>query len=191
MSRLELYFRGNENPELIKTGFEHPLLKAPRQAVRGRMPSGLSEAGTFQWTSAVRALSVLLLKSAAFQRGAEVNAVLEGNCGSLASSLDFSLTKLPNWHVDIFGLDGRGNPLVRRLIYRENIGLKRAGPVLLRLGGALSNDMTIVVYLDGNQINDKDVILRLALRIEESWQPHHSGVGRKPTLDIPTTLVQS
>lgn len=141
MEKLTLKFESSlERCELVETGFYHPMLCAPLRCVRGKAAGAFKNAGTFQWTRAVHALSLLLIR-------VKLNAPpicspretvphtempeLVGYRGSLAASLDAAISKEPRWLNDMFGTDSRGNCLINRLLSRTNSGLKRPGPVAL------------------------------------------------------------
>src|SRR5262249_44176847 len=91
--------------------------------------------GNFVWSSAVPALTVLTLRTAAYKFSANSDLesarfpVLEGAENSLASSLDFALSKQPNWILDMFGQTYSGASTLRKLLRRQNSERKRSGPV--------------------------------------------------------------
>jgi hypothetical protein len=94
-TELSMWFAGGSQIELIRTQFRSPLIHEEICAVRGKTAGAYSTGVTFQWTSAVQALSVLLLKAAARGRlNKDLNhPLLEGGKGSMASSLDASIYK--------------------------------------------------------------------------------------------------
>lgn len=136
MSRrtVELHFAGSSDVQLIEARFSDLSLDLDRFAVRGKTCGALRNAGSFQWTSAVKALCILMLK-AAVSKNREVpegELLLQGSQGSLAASLDFAISKQPAWLTDMFGADSRGISHIRRLVLRSNPERKRPGPVVLR-----------------------------------------------------------
>ena len=64
-TELNLWFAAESQIELIQSNFRSPLLHEEVCAVRGKTSGAYSTQITFQWTSAVQALSALLLKAAA------------------------------------------------------------------------------------------------------------------------------
>ncbi|MDD2943932.1 MAG: hypothetical protein PHC51_13325, partial [bacterium] len=62
---LSIWLTQGEEPELYRTEFTHPRLQQMRYCVRGKTSGGIPGAGTFQWTSAVRALTCLTILHAA------------------------------------------------------------------------------------------------------------------------------
>ncbi len=179
MSRFILVMSGLEKPELVATSFSHPRLATELHSVRGREPSIHEVSGSFQWTSAAQALTVLMLKTAASRRGLNVVPVLQGSVGSLASSLDFALTKLPSWLLEMFGRDNRGCPLARAILHRSNSGLKHTGPVVIGIGGFARKELQVEVRVGTSLLTDSAQIIALASQIESAWRPHH--IARVPS----------
>jgi len=161
-----LEFHG-ENPELTKTLFRAAHGDV-RTAVRGKTPGAQKDAGTFQWSSAVRALAVLLAKAAiTTQRDEEPSsALLSGFAGSLAATLDYAVSKEPAWTVDIFGIDSGGRSLIRRIIKRTNSERKLPGPVVLAVNPNFLPPETIVLWWNGARLKDPTKINTLINLIE-------------------------
>ena len=67
-TELSLWFASGPQIELIRTNFRSPMLPEPVTAVRGKTSGAYSTEVTFQWTSAVQAVSALLLKATARQK---------------------------------------------------------------------------------------------------------------------------
>ena len=158
MSDLSLHFINNE---LYRVSFSHPALKEQIISYRGK-----TFENSFQWTPAVKALAVFLLKNVASEEGAKPK--LEGTESSLASSLDYALSKQPQWTFDVFGRDKRGKTLLRKLIRRTNPERKRPGPVILELNEANISAKNIQILSDNNKVTEKEKILDLCSKIEKT-----------------------
>lgn len=152
MDSLRLHFVGSEEPSLFKTEFSSGEVRV--SSVRGKTSGAFSGQGTFHWSSAVRAMSILALKTALAVRGAECEPMIVGERGSLAASLDYAISKETHWLIDMFGTDGR-NPLFRKVFSRTNSGRKRAGPVAVSFSKRLFSESAIEIRL--NSIQQKEV----------------------------------
>lgn len=106
----------------------------PSTAIRG---SGLGHTGIglFPLSKAVKGLTLLLLEHAVVNASSDKTqcALIEGRRGSLAASLDYALSKQPQWMCDMFGTDAAGDSLLKRMVRRTNSHLKRPGPVRLSI----------------------------------------------------------
>lgn len=142
MRTLKLYF---QSQQLTEVRFQESVRSDPRQTVRGKTSGAVRCIGSFQWTSAVKALSVLIVKTAMGPEGA----VLQGCSGSLAASLDYALSKQPAWLSEMFGCDAEGISFARRLILRTNPERKRPGPVVLAVNHVYLPATAIEVHTDG------------------------------------------
>lgn len=156
MAQFSLFFFNEVKPTLIETRFEHPI-SGSRQCVRGKTGGAYSGYGCFQWTSAVSAMTSLALQSAAYQEGQKIPLLL-GERSSPASSLDYSLSKLPVWVLDMFGTDSRGRAIAQRLFRRSNPERKRPGPVIISINSHELSPKNIKVYLNNQQITDSSKI---------------------------------
>ena len=141
-----LEFHG-KNPALIKTLFRENG-GTVHLAVRGKSPGAQRDAGTFQWSSAVRALSTILTKAVLVSRYRKEAPppALKGFAGSLASSLDYAISKEPEWTIDMFGVDVSGRSNLRRIIARTNADRKLPGPVILGLKSEILPPQTITIW---------------------------------------------
>ena len=128
-----------------------------RVSIRGKTCGAYRGAGSFQWTTAVRALCVLLLRSASTEGGAQ----LAGGSGSLAASLDYAISKQPTWIAEMFGVDSLGVCNIRRMVLRTNSERKRPGPVTLSLNSAYLSTSAIEVVLDGRIVNSSEMLCLL------------------------------
>ena len=161
-----LEFHG-KNPELTKTLFREDAGDV-RTAIRGKTSGGRISVGTFQWSSAVRGLALLLSRAAlADHRGEGTStAILQGTAGSLAASLDYAISKEPSWIGDMFGIDISGHSRIRRIIKRSNPARRFPGPVVLVVNAAYLPPGGITIWWDGSRVTDSREIKTLVTLLE-------------------------
>ena len=141
-----------------------------RVSVRGKTPGAWIGKGTFQWTAAVRALALLLVKwsYARALKGDGVEwVVIAGEKGSLAASLDYALYKNPLWVFEMFGADHKGAPFLRRFIVRTNPGRKRAGPVIVGINPRLVAGGEIEIFWDDGSVLSLERLRHLLTALEK------------------------
>ena len=133
-------------------------------AVRGKSAGAYKNAGNFQWTPGVKALSIVFLRalSVTLRKDVSLCPLLEGARGSLASSLDYALSKQPEWLFDMFGRDSEGNALLRKLLFRSNSSLRRAGNVGISLNEQVLDPQNIKVYIGNRILTDPEELEALA-----------------------------
>lgn len=168
---LSLFFVAGKTPELVRSEFQHPVLAQTLIAERGRT----SARGMFHWSPAVRALCVLVLRVRAWMSDPAERLHVEapgltGHKGSLAASLDYAFSKQPEWLIDMFGADARGESVTRRLFLRHNPERKRPGPVKIEIRPAALGTLRLRVLLDGAEVTDSDRLLSFAEAIERGDQ---------------------
>lgn len=159
---LRLDFLGEAEPQLHAVRFQGDSELGLIASMRGRSSEARIDAHTFTWSPAVRALSVLLLRTVAKNGEGK----LSGEEGSLAASLDYAVSKNPAWLSDMFGVDQDGIPYARHLILRQNPERKRPGPVIVTINSQLLPGHHIEVYLDERHLRDASEVSELALAIE-------------------------
>jgi hypothetical protein len=142
MRNLALYFESGELTEVI---FQDGPGAPARASVRGKTGGAFRSAGSFQWTSAVKALALLVVKTCA----TTTDALLRGDGSSLAASLDYAISKQPLWLTEMFGSDQQGICLIRRMILRTNPERKRPGPVTLGINQMYLPSTSIAVFENG------------------------------------------
>jgi hypothetical protein len=142
MRNLTLYFELGELTEVV---FNDGLSNQARTSVRGKSSGPLRAAGSFQWTSAVRALALLAVKTVSTPS----DAFLRGLGNSLAASLDYAISKQPMWLTEMFGCDQQGISLARRMILRTNPERKRPGPVTLGINQSYLPPSQITIFVNG------------------------------------------
>jgi hypothetical protein len=175
MRNLRLKFYGSE---LVEVHCRIAPDEAVRVSVRGKTPGAFHGANTFQWTSAVRALALLLVSA----RIDGAQTVLAGETGSAAASLDYALSKHPSWLVEMFGTDAAGRGMARRLIRRSNPERKRPGPVLLSLNAHLLQPAEIDVEKDGVVVSDPAVLSQLKESLAAVTSCGDQRAGDKPSV---------
>ena len=179
MNSLELYFTDGHWPQLERTVFCHDILPKPISAVRGATGGAFGEARTFRWSAALQALVVLLLRSAATGKSPSVSgigpAVVKGGDRSLAASLDYALSKQPNWVLDVFGVLTDGTAVARRMFRRTNPERKRGGDVAISVNSHFFPPSSIRVIVGSQEVEEIDQIMWLAGNIEASWLPGRGG----------------
>ena len=147
--------------------------KAGRLLVRGRSGGAFSTSYSFSWTPAVKALCVLACRTAASshpthdQDLADNEIILSGKKGSLAASLDYAISKKPNWLLELFGWDSDGRCLAGRYIRRSNPERKRGDTVSLSFDPVRLPSETISLFLEDTPLRDPAILRYLAACIEE------------------------
>jgi hypothetical protein len=163
MAKIHLSLYQNGKIELDEIEFVHPLLKTSILSVRGKSCSGHQADATFQWTSALQALTVLFLKSTAL--GSDYR--MTGVRSSPAASLDYSISKQPMWVLEVFGRDAQGISLIRRIVRRTNSNLKRSGPLFLSLNTAALSPSDITISVNGRDVTEWEEINKLGDALSE------------------------
>ena len=153
MSSFTLFFLREYSIELMETQFSHRLLDNDLHTVRGKTAGAFIASGSFQWTAAVRALSILIIKGLLSKEG-KGSSILSGGRNSLAASLDYAFVKAPLWLSDMFGTDTLGKPLLRRFVYITNPCRKRPGPVSITLTPEFLKETHISIFLNDKEIKD-------------------------------------
>lgn len=171
MYSLKLYFVGSEEPALFQTEFVFGLSKAI--CVRGKTGGAFTGRGSFHWSSAVRGMCLLAIKTAMASHGYDEDPVIFGEQGSLAASLDYALSKETDWLVDIFGASDGEAPNFRRLFKRTNSGRKRLGPVAVSLSKYLQEKGAVEVILNGAVVGAAEDFRRLLASLPEVPQAQH------------------
>jgi hypothetical protein len=154
MRSARLFFQG---AELIGLEYFDKSQSVTNYCVRGKSAGAYRGAGSFQWTSAVKALCIMFLSSVEDPDGVH----LSGSAGSLAASLDYAITKQPIWLTDMFGTDSDGVCTIRRFVFRTNSERKRPGPVSLRVNSSYLPVGSIEIVADGMVVQDRSEIVRL------------------------------
>lgn len=186
----ELHFAGESDVQLVEFRFTDRITGVQRLSVRGKTAGAFRNAGTFQWTSAVRGLCILMARAKlACIQGAtsEVSTgQILGHRASMAASLDYAITKQPAWTRDMFGWDMNGTTLVQRLIHRTNPNRKRPGPVILALNERALSPVDVAIYWDGHVVQKVDELRNLLLRLGDTDQ---ADVSKPATGELPRRIA--
>ncbi len=177
MNSLLLYFSGSETPQLQEAIFSHPLLPIPRHSIRGK---GLSSSSlSFQWTTALQALCLLMLR---YKRQGSA-AKLEGARNTPAASLDYSLSKRTQWLKDMFGVDKRGELIALRVLKRTNTECRRGPTVCLQVNHLALSSIKVQVFINQMEVDAPYRLFELEKAIEKIWRPKplHLSVVHKET----------
>lgn len=167
LNRFILFFIDGQ---LCETGFvAHPDYQLT-VSVRGKTSGASGHGASFQWTSAVRALAVLCLRTSAMGDSAYIgDCTLKGGAGTLASSLDYAIAKSPIWLMEMFGTHIRGDRFVRRLFKITNPNRKRPGPVVLSINHQLLSVSNIEIFVNGQRCLSGQELNALADKIMVQW----------------------
>ena len=153
MPSIRLYFLGDSPAYLQRAEFIGPS-GVTRASNRGTVVE--ENQGSFQWTSGVKSLALLLVGSKlhALTTGDGSLWYLSGERGSSAAVLDYALSKNPQWLYDLFGTDASGVSFARRMFHRLNPERKRVGPVKLALNQAFCAADDVTILRDGREVTD-------------------------------------
>lgn len=200
--RIELHFRDFKSPELIKLECLG-LAEKKTGSIRTKNPPSDNRYGSFQWTPAVHAMSILFAQVAAWREDAtrfETDfsmplPILEGEANTPASSLDYALSKQPHWLTDMFGCDSDGNANARLLFTRINPERKRAGPVSIQLSQKSLRNLQVEAIVDGRTIRDYRELKKLADGLRGNWKNSSVAatkgfIGSPPEADLIAKAVR-
>ncbi len=167
---LKLYFLDGEGPELDQTEFFHPAYGEKLVARRGRGKDP-GDSRPFAWGPGTRAVSLLALRHKNRVIGSEEPfhaGVLCGGKGSLAASLDYAISKEPNWIVDMFGLSEPGRSIAKSVFVRVNPERKRPGPVIVRIDSDEVNPENVEIFRNGTRVVAPEELREMAEQIEKA-----------------------
>jgi hypothetical protein len=161
------FFKTQNGYELVETKFT-PLSGLSLHCVRGKTSGAFRGAGTFQWTSAVRAISALFLRHVISQRVSSVDSLISGGNSSLAASLDYALSKAPRWMGDMFGVYETGHMAAKRLFLITNPNQKRPGPVIVAINQLAIAPGDVRVIMDGDEVFEPSLLIQILKDVENS-----------------------
>jgi len=166
-SKLSLWFLNPNDPTLERVSFFYDPELGVINSSRGRnfLPSNPQHG--FNWTLAVRAMSLLCISALSSENEPQG---LSGSEGSPAASLDYSISKNTAWLADMFGIAQDGSPLARKLFLRSNPERKRPGPVVISLNTSIISAPDIELYLDNNRLTSKEQLDALYESIEMNFR---------------------
>jgi hypothetical protein len=167
---LTLYFEGTKRIELVKTEFKAKEAISPRACVRGKTAGAFTSCGSFQWTSAVRAVCAVAIRYALSESNDKVDYFLIGGHGSLASSLDYALSKEPTWITDMFGTLHSGAPYAKRLFKVTNPNRKRPGPVAVAINRSRLSGEDLKVFWNGQLARNANDLYTILFAVEQAGE---------------------
>lgn len=159
------FFETKTGYELVETRFRSTDGWEYR-CVRGKTAGAFRGNGSFQWTSAVRAIAALSLRHAIHPTLPSVPQYISGGRASLAASLDYAITKVPFWIEEMFGALQSGQIAARRLFLITNPNQKRPGPVTISINAAALSASDIRVYLNGSEISEATALVSILDQID-------------------------
>jgi hypothetical protein len=182
---LQLDFAGTSKVELFQTRFSAGCQNPPLLTVRGKTSGAYGNAGSFHFSSAVRALCILCVKSVLADKSPPSPAlpIILGFRGSLVASLDYAITKQPAWLIDMFGCDTSGRPIGQRLLCRTNSHLKRPGPVAIGLNTHALAAENIHIFWNEEKVEDVATLRQLLSLLGESEAAAHPESTLRTFLD--------
>jgi hypothetical protein len=172
------FFQTHDGCELLETKFTSTDGQVVR-CVRGKTAGAFRGAGTFHWSSGVRAAAALSLRHILSEMNASIVNYISGGHSSLASSLDYALCKQPAWLLDMFGVQKNGLATARRLFLVTNPNQKRPGPVTVAISELCLAPSDIRVFYNGHHRADFVELLNILRGIEPtcSQNLHESTFG--------------
>ena len=173
MSQCSFYFHSHPQAELTEVrceslrGQEEPLW-----SVRGKTVGPFQATGTFQWTRAVQALSLLVVRYVLFSNGCDLGVnghLLTGGKRTFAAALDRAIRRDSHWLSDMFGRNSRNIAMARYLFIRSNSGMKRPGPVSVAINDKVLPLYSIKIYLNGEEVSDLGTLRGLLKNLEGTF----------------------
>lgn len=132
--------------------------------------------GAFQWSAAVKAMSLLFVRTAIAYRTREGTPdTLSGTSRSWAASLDMAIAKGADvsWLAEIFGTQSDGDTVAKKLFVRTNSHRRTAPsePVVIRLNVDFLPRENVEIRHDGTALESVESLQRLAAWIEGAPSP--------------------
>lgn len=171
MFKVKLTFCSDVTTELLRVDLSHGGVNT-QLSVRGKTSGAFQGAGTFQWSSAVRAVACIFIKAKLNDETIHGEPMLVGEAKSLAASLDYALTKQPGWILDMFGVSATGRCQAKRLFRVTNSHRKRPGPVCLSLNLHACPVHCVEIVVDGRTVTNPDELRTMVSEIQ-SYGPRN------------------
>ena len=170
--------------QLFKTFFLTENGRKSLFSVRGKTTGAYVASGSFQWTKATQALCALFLKYKLGQtdRGG-ASPYIQGHKDSLASSLQYALSKKPIWLREMFGSTKSGM-LRSDLLFLTSNPSRANGPVVVAINSKLLGTEHITVSHNEDGIVGESEIEKLYLSILRHYEPVSDispGLGQMPS----------
>ena len=170
MAHLVLNFSSRRDSMcLVQVEFRGFNLEKSLISVRSASTKGMHFDGSFKWSNAVKSLSLLFLRYKARTNDIEIQSI-KGGRGSAASSLDFAISKQPQWLMEMFGIDSKGCSYINRIITRINPERKKPGPVILSVNKNILPTENVEVFFDGTRLVKHKDFLFIANSIESEFE---------------------
>ncbi|MCB0343606.1 MAG: hypothetical protein KDD66_00740 [Bdellovibrionales bacterium] len=169
---LKFWMTDGLNPEVYKIEFIDSVNGEPRISARGNTSGAYFGAGSFRWSSAVQALTVLGIECAEISaRGTSQKVVISGTRGSGAASLDYAIGKNTNWLHELFGEDASGRPLCRQIFKRSNPELRRSGPAEVSFNPSLIAPDGIKIFVENELCTDPERLREMSQSVKSQKKP--------------------
>lgn len=174
MLYLDLDFVDSGSLQLSRVIFSG-LCETGRVSVCGENTAPYRMANPFHWVPAVQAMSILLLRTAAWlndssKRNNEALPALRGEGSTPASSLDYALSKMPSWLAEMFGRDEDSNLIALALFKRENPERKQLGPVTVSVDSNAAQHLAINIRVNDRPVTNPHEMAAMATAIGIMWQ---------------------
>jgi hypothetical protein len=188
---LTLHFEKSGRLELVRTDFKQSDSKEILTCIRGKTPGAFIAFGSFQWTSAVRAVAAVAIRFAIAEKTGNGNDCLIGGRGSLAASLDYALSKGPTWIQQMFGTTSGGAPYAKRLFRITNPNRKRPGPVALSVNRSRLDRDSLRIFCNGQAVTALDALANMLQAIESEGSPALAPAEPANELDMATSTPET
>lgn len=190
--RITLEFTSdNSGVFLWRIVFHNSLTNQQLTSIRG--DSRTNNFGNFRWAAGIRGLAVLLTRHKLSEFNNTV-ATLEGGQGSIAASLDYAISKEPNWVMDLCGLTAEGKSVLSTLLKRINPERKRPGPVVLSFDKSKLSAQHVCLSVNGRELVSPTELHELLAKIEPTLSIEVIRETREAAGSVfsqPTSIVDS
>jgi hypothetical protein len=184
--KFEIWLETKPQLAATKMSFTYPPYQLQRTLIRGRGVGAFPSPYSFPWSSAPKALVALAIKTAIQHIDSGLNpseavAILEGRKGSLAASLDYAISKKPNWVMELFSSDKSGRSLVQKFLLRTNPERKLGESVLVCFNQKILEPRNVCIYVNGKIESSRDQLQsflnQLAPETQEDNTAQHLASG--------------
>jgi hypothetical protein len=186
-AELEVWLETRPQTAANKIVFSFAPLVRQRTLTRGRGAGAFPSPYSFPWSAGPKALTALILKTAIAHKRSQnedLQVTLEGKRGSLAASLDYSISKKPNWILEMFSTDSHGRSLVHKFFQRTNPERKLGETVSICFNQKVFAPNSITIYVDGKLETSEQVLNSLLLSLEPA--PEQESLLETDAASIPS-----